>query len=322
MKNEPQLTSATSDLLEQLVRLATVSIEESGKLDPFALVKANQKLSVVKVFQALEQVKGFPANRLVRMVRETIRARPPEPVTLAGIIYGAELTPVEGGDTSTALIVWLEEFQGPAFQVVLSLKVQIGKVVVEERQIIPKRPILFVDNAVTGLDIAGGRVGQMNIRPTTDLLLDLKPTLDEVAQVFMLGALDSESKEDDWKTVAGAGIDKQRFLLERVALRSTAILVALVDASPDDRVAVEDGFWNEMAKVIHNLPAVVHEYHQAFKSSDPAEDTMRRELYVVFSKRCSNGAEHDELIAYARRTFLLTLTVFQKFLKSHGWFEI
>ena len=77
-----------------------------------------------------------------------------------------------------------------------------------------------------------------------------------------------------------------------------------------------------MGKVFNKLPAVVHIYLQAFKSSDPTEDKKRRKLYVAFSKRCSDGAEHDELVAFARRTFLLTLTVYQKFLKSHGWFEI
>jgi hypothetical protein len=324
MESESQLSPAFNDLLEALVRHANATISKSGKLDPFGVVEANNKRTLVQAFQPLEQAKGFPANRLVRMVTDSIQARPNEPGTLAGIIYGAELAPVEGGERTLALIVWLEEVSGPAFQVVLNIEMEHGQVVLGGRQIILKRPIIFAKNegGAPGLDVVGVRVGQMDIKPTTSLLLDQKPTLDEVVQVFVYGAVSPETKDEDWNAVAGLGIDQQLFLFERIALRSTAILLSLVYASADDRSAVEDGFWNGMDKVTTNLPQVVQEYLQAYRTSDSDSDKKRRKVYVEFSKRCSNGAEHDELIAFARRTFLLTLTVYREFLERHGWGEI
>ena len=144
--------------------------------------------------------------------------------------------------------------------------------------------------------------------------------LDEVVEVFVYAAVDPETKSDDWNAIAGLGIDKQRFLFERIALRAAAILLTLVDVSPANRSAIEEGFWRGLDKVNPNVGGAVQEYVQAFRNSGPKANNSR--VFIEFSKRCSNGAEHRDLIDFARRTFLPLLTAYRQWLKSHGWWEI
>ncbi len=322
MASEP--LSALSDLMESQVRYATARINGSKMLVPFGIVEAENKRILINVFQALEQDKGLPANRLIRMVKATIRSEHEKrPITLASIFYGAELTPMEGGEGKMALIGWLEEASGKALQITFNFEIQDGCVVLGKRHVTQMRPVLLVndDKVATMPDVGCGRVEQMDIRPTMTFKCEDNLTLYRLVEVLVYGVIDSQNNDNDWNTVSGLGIDKQRFIFERDSLRAAAILVSLARVHSNDALSmIEDGFWNGLDKVNPSIGRASQVYFGDFLNSDPKEKGNK--VFVEFSKRCSDGAEYLELIEFARKTFVIGLKVYRELLKMQGLCEI
>ncbi len=315
MPDELSTRPALSKLWEALERFAKAALDETGLLDPVGLLEDDDhELVLLTPFQVFEQVKGFPPSVRVRMVQDLIvrRERPP---LRAGILYGAELVPVEGGDGETALIAWLEERSGFAARVVTSCEIKDDAVVLGERRIHPVKPILFTNDGDGGADVGRGRVGRLDIRPRTNFRVDPDLTIDQAADLFRLLALDPDSKDEDWRAVAQLGIDQQRFWFERACLRTAAVVISLIHVESESlRHDVEASFWNRMDVVSRHLNVESQHYFEAFRQSEQAKDSK---VFSLFAQRCG-GAQHAELVAFAHRAFVTLMAACRRWLKKHG----
>jgi hypothetical protein len=235
--------------------------------------------------------------------------------SLVGIVYGADLVPVEGEDGGAALVGWLEESSGPAVQVVTHCEIEPDGIVLGERQVIPRKPILLAkDEAVPRPDVGRGMTEQMDIRPRINFRVDPDLTFDEAADLLLYLALDPSKTEDDWKAVSSVGIDKNRFLFERISLRTAAVLSSLVFIDAQDiRHDVEAHFWDRMdAQVSPNINPASQAYFKAYLNSEQGS-----KLFSEFSIRCS-GAEHAQLVSFARKAFGMPMVTLRAWLKKHG----
>jgi len=307
-----------SNLLEDMERYAKERLREAAVLDPFGMTEAaDRKRSLVLPFQAVDQVKGIPPNALVRMAQDAVfdpgAANPP---ALAGILFGADLVPEDGGDSGTALVAWLEQSLGLAALAITPFTIGQDGVVLGERQIAPKKPVvLAMRDAVSPPDIGCGRIGTFNIRPRVDFRTDADVSPEDAADLLLLLALDREAKEQDWEAVSAVPIDKNRFIFERICLRTTAVIISLVDIEEEGVLhTVEALFWDKMDRVSPHINGAAQGYFEAFRDSERAQGSK---VFSEFSIRCF-GAEQGDLVLFARKSFGMTLLVCREWLKKHN----
>lgn len=303
-----KLSIGLSELWGHLEGYAKARLDETGLLNPIGMMESvDHERTLMVPFQVFEQVKGLPPSTLVRMVQDMIvNARVEQQPTLVGIVYGADLASVEGGDESAALVGWLEESSGPAVQVVTHFEIGPDGIVLGERQVIPRKPILLAKNeAVPRPDVGRGMVGQLDIRPRINFRVDPDLTFDEAADLLLFLALDPNKKEEDWKSVSSVGIDKNRFLFERICLRTAGVVISLIHIDAEDvRHDVEAHFWDKMeAQVSPDINGASQAYFEAFRNSEQGS-----KVFSEFSIRCS-GAEHAQLVAFAQKAFRMLLVI-------------
>jgi hypothetical protein len=303
-------------LWESLEAYGKAELDKTGLLNPIGMTESvDRKRTLFAPFQAIEQVKGFPANTLVRMLQDMIvasRVEPhKEPPALAGILYGADLAPVEGGDSTPALICWLEASSGLAAQAVTQFEITPSQIVLGERRVIPRKPVLLAIEAALPLpDVGRGRIGTLDIRPKVNFRVDPPLTIAEAADLLLALALDPESQEADWNAVSATGINKERFLFERVCLRTAAVVISLIHLDSEGvRHAVEARFWDRMEKISHHVNGASQAYFEAFRNSEQS-------VFPAFSIRCS-GQEQPVLTLFARKAFGLLLVSLREWLKKH-----
>jgi len=136
----------------------------------------------------------------------------------------------------------------------------------------------------------------------------------EAADLLLSLALDPETKEEDWNAVFAIGINKDRFLFERVCLRTAAVVISLIHLdSPGVRHAVEVRFWDRMEKISPHVNGASQAYLEAFRNSERAQDSK---VFSTFSIRCS-GQDQPVLTLFARKAFGLLLVSLREWLKKH-----
>jgi hypothetical protein len=310
-----RLPISLSNLLDTLQKYAIARIDETGLLTPLGMTKsADGELSVLVPVQVFEQSKGLPPNTQVRMLQDMVANMKDRPPSI-GILYGADLVPVEGGDNTTALVGWLEDSAGFAAQVVTPCEIREDSTVLGEHQVIPRKPILLSrEKVVPRPDIGRGRFGNFDIRPRVNFRApDL--TIEEAADLLLLLALASEREDEDWNTVSATGIDKNRFLFERACLRSAAAVISLIHIDSDAvRHNVEVHFWDKMALVTPNINSESQVYFQAFPDSERLEGSK---LVSEFSVRCT-GTKKEELVSFAQKSFGTLMVVCSEFWKKNS----
>jgi hypothetical protein len=314
-----KLPIGLSKLWDSLERYAKARLDETGLLEPIGMMESvDHKNTLLAPFQVFEQVKGLPPSTKVRMVQDMVfNAVMEKQPAVVGIVYGADLAPVEGGDESPGLVGWLEESSGLAIQVVTHFAIQSDGIVLGERQIIPRKPILLAkDDSVPRPDVGRGRFGQLDIRPRINFRVAPDLTLDEAADLLLLLALDPQKREEDWKAVSSIGIDNGRFLFERVCLRTAAVVISLIHIDSEAiRHNVEARFWDRMEeRVSPDINGSSQVYFEAFRNSERLQGSK---VFSEFSIRCS-GAEQAELVSFAQKAFGMLMVICREWLKKHG----
>jgi len=310
-----RLPDNLSNLLEDLERYAIARLDETGLLTPVGITEsAVGERSLLVPVQVFEQVKGLPPNTQVRMLQDMVGGIQDRPTSI-GILYGADLVPVEGGDNTTALVSWLEDNLGFAAQVVTPCEIGEDSTLIGEHQVIPRKPILLArENVIPRLDIGRGRFGNLEIRPR----VNFRPpdlTIKEAGDLLLLLALGSEAQEEDWNTVSATGIDKNRFLFERVCLRTAAVVISLIHVDSDTvRHNVEAHFWDKMVLVNSKINSESQVYFQAFRDSEHLEGSK---LVSEFSIRCS-GKKKKELVSFAQKSFGMLMVACSEFWRKNS----
>lgn len=141
-------------------------------------------------------------------------------------------------------------------------------------------------------------------------------TIDELVDVLVYGTIAPDKDDKEWKQVSGVCRDKRRFYFERDALRATAIVLSLAAATSIESILkVENSFWNKLEKVNSEIKGASQKYAKTFMTTYSMDHGAS--LYARFSRQCAGGAEVPELMHFARKEFVVTLTVYRELLKRH-----
>jgi hypothetical protein len=138
---KPELSGKLSALLEAFLIIAKERIEEKGTFDPFgAVMTSDMKITFIETLDDSDLfLKGNPGAQMMRRIEDQIRAmRRKTNLSCAVIFYDANIRPLEGGDSVSAMVGRFEEKDVQAAQVIIEYELRGGRLKLGKQTIIEK----------------------------------------------------------------------------------------------------------------------------------------------------------------------------------------